>query len=278
MRFEGEGVRVRFSNRQEGVGTWRDGLYVLDGTMPLSDAKGETEGEGCVETRLDVRTLHYGIPKVGEGVYSVERGGVTSVGVPEEHGRDSKSGLLELEIKSVHDTADGTLTEGRIERTTAFYVDEGERTHDCVVADDPEALYRGLSRQNESVELWDGGNMHGHKPRCTHDTKMTNIAAAIDLATKIVGMRMERDAVESRNDSPRFLAPYDTSSDSEMAYSTLVGGSMDGYVGAAFGRGHESGEGEARAGSRTIVSVADGHLTYENANWPGKLSVITGTV
>lgn len=253
VRLEGEGVRIGFSNRQEGVGAWRDGLYILDGTMPLSDAKHETEGEGGVETRLDVRTPHYGIPRVGEDVYSVERGGVTSVGVPEEHGRDSKFGLLELEIKSARDTAYGPLTKGRIERTKVVYVDEGERTHDCMLADDPETLCLGLSRQNESVVLRDGGNTHGHEPRRTHDTQTMNIVAANDLATKIVEKRAKRDGVESPIDLPQLLAPYEASNDSGTAYSTPVDGRMDGDVGVAFGRGHETGEGE----SGTVNDHAD---------------------
>ena len=62
--------------------------------------------------------------------------------------------LLELEMKIARRTADMSLTEGRMERKTAVYMDEGEYVHICTAADDSEAPVLGLSRKNKSA-------MHG---------------------------------------------------------------------------------------------------------------------
>ncbi|KAF8598793.1 hypothetical protein BDV93DRAFT_512182 [Ceratobasidium sp. AG-I] len=76
-------------------------------------------------------------------------GDVTSVGVPKEHGRDSRDELTELKVKSAQRTARGPITGGCTERKAAAYADEGECIHDCTATDDPESVL-GMSRQNNT--------------------------------------------------------------------------------------------------------------------------------
>ncbi|KAG8680279.1 hypothetical protein FRC11_002694, partial [Ceratobasidium sp. 423] len=242
VRFEGEGVHIQFSNRQEGVGRLCSDFFILDDTRPLSDAIGEDGGEGGVE---DGRTPYYAMARMGEGVseMSSERGGDISVRVPENHGRCSSNERNQLKNESASEKANVTLTKGHIERIEAIVGDESDQAHHCAAADGPETPISRLPRQIESLVKRDGGNTHGHEPMRSHDRKTTQIAANIDVAANIVDTRTQRMNRESNFDLPSIFQAHKASDDAVNAYDGRSDGGFDGVIDGSFGRGYESGEG-----------------------------------
>ncbi|KAF8597004.1 hypothetical protein BDV93DRAFT_513679 [Ceratobasidium sp. AG-I] len=193
-----------------------------------ADVKCETGGEGGVEIGAGARTPHQMMPKVGEGMYAVEHGSATSVGVPEEYKCNSRDELMEVEFKGIQHTADSgqrtadrPLTEGCTERKTAVYGGEG-------VGSRPVEAKRVRSTAGRQECVWARA-----EARTRHlDDEYHRYAHGV-----------QRGGVPNRP-----TVRYGPLRDLHQLRDVVVG-RVEEDVDRAFGRGYESGEGKYECGT-----------------------------